>query len=163
MHGVVEFLNDTFVRRDIVPQTVYTIGFAQKPLRDFVQFLKENKVTRIVDIRLNNTSQLSGFAKKNDLAYILELVNIDYTHELSLAPTQELLSNYRKKKMPWDEFKKAYTQLLEERNVEETFDFSEDEAICFLCSEHEPYHCHRTIAAEYLHEHQRKLSIVHLY
>ncbi len=144
-------------------QTVYTIGFAQKSLKDFIQLLKDNEVTRVVDIRLNNTSQLSGFAKKNDLAYILELVTIDYTHELTLAPTQKLVSNYRKKKIPWEEFKEAYTQLLEERNIKETFDFNRDETICFLCSEHEPYHCHRTIAAEYLKEHQQDLNIVHLY
>lgn len=144
-------------------RNLYTIGFSKKTLREFVNLLKVNGVTRLVDTRLNNTSQLSGFAKKKDLAYIMELINISYTHDLTLAPSKDILSDYKKKIITWDEYEKRYIELLNSRKIRETFELANNETICFLCSEHDPQHCHRRILAEYLNENKQKLNIVHLY
>ncbi len=64
---------------------ICTIGFSKKTLKSFVELLKKSNVNRLVDTRLNNTSQLSGFAKKNDLEYVMSLVGISYTHDLALV------------------------------------------------------------------------------
>ncbi|WP_419883967.1 DUF488 family protein [Peribacillus sp. B-H-3] len=142
---------------------VCTIGFSKKNLRQFVNLLKVNDVQRLVDTRLNNTSQLAGYSKKDDLEYVMELHNIDYIHEPSLAPTQDILKDYKKKQISWEKYEKEYIKLLKKRKIEERIDeIFGNKTICLLCSEHEPHHCHRRLLAEYLKEHRRDISIAHL-
>lgn len=144
-------------------QKICTIGFAKKSLEQFVNLLKSKDVTRIVDTRLNNVSQLSGYAKKNDLAYVMRLVNVSYHHDISLAPTNEILNAIKKKQMNWDEFEKQYIGLLEKRKIENRIDeILADEVTCFLCSEDKPHHCHRRLLAEYLQHHRKEINITHL-
>lgn len=141
-----------------------TIGFSKKSLRQFVSYLKEAGVTRLVDTRLNNTSQLSGYSKKDDLEYIMQIVGISYTHDISLAPTVEMLNDYRKKMISWEEYEKKYIHLLNERRVEVNMDeWMGDGIPCFLCSEHEPHRCHRRILVEYLRSFNQEIMINHLY
>lgn len=144
--------------------TICTIGFSKKSLRTFVQLLKDAGVTKLVDTRLNNTSQLAGFAKKNDLEYILELVKIKYEHEPLMAPTEDILKNYKKKKITWSQYEKAYLSLLNERNIISRVETeTKGEVICYLCSEDKPNHCHRRLLAEYIQEkHSQKTIIRHL-
>lgn len=140
-----------------------TIGFSKKSLRTFATALQEHKVDLVIDTRLQNTSQLAGFAKKEDLSYILELLNIEYIHELSLAPTEELLKAIKSKEIPWGEFEKTFTDLLQERKVETKMnEWLGDRVPCFLCSEEQPHHCHRKLVVEYLREFDPRIEIVHL-
>ncbi|WP_308637159.1 DUF488 domain-containing protein [Paenibacillus silvisoli] len=145
--------------------SVYTIGFAQKPLRTFVELLQQGGVTKLVDIRLNNTSQLAGYAKKDDLAYIMKLVGVTYAHELDLAPTPDIFEDIQKKRIPWNDFEARFLDLLHKRKVEERFgELLGDDTICFLCSEHKPHHCHRRLIAEYLQQNGgQEIGIVHLF
>lgn len=140
-----------------------TIGFSKKSLRDFTTALQHHKVDRVIDTRLQNTSQLAGFAKKDDLSFVLELLHIDYLHELSLAPTEELLKAIKQKEIPWTEFEKTFVDLLAERKVETKMDqWLGDKVPCFLCSEEKPHHCHRKLVVEYLREFDSRIEIVHL-
>ncbi|MED4585780.1 DUF488 domain-containing protein [Brevibacillus choshinensis] len=140
-----------------------TIGFSKKSLRDFTAALQHHKVERVIDTRLQNTSQLAGYAKKDDLAYVLELLHIDYLHELSLAPTEELLKAIKQKEIPWAEFEKTFVDLLAERKVEATMnEWLGDKVPCFMCSEEKPHHCHRKLVVEYLKEFDSRIEIVHL-
>lgn len=142
---------------------VTTIGFSKKSLRSFATALQHHHVDRVIDTRLQNTSQLAGFAKKEDLAYVLELLSIDYLHELSLAPTEELLKAIKQKEIPWAEFEKIFVDLLAERKVEAKLDeWLGDKVPCFLCSEEKPHHCHRKLVVEYLKEFDSRIEIVHL-
>ena len=60
---------------------LYTIGFTQKTAEQFFNLVKINNIKKVIDTRLNNVSQLSGFAKKNDLKYFLsELCCCEYIH-----------------------------------------------------------------------------------
>lgn len=144
-------------------KNVYTIGFSKKNLQQFVELLKGADVTHLIDTRLNNTSQLAGYAKKNDLEYVLSLVGIKYSHELSLAPTADILSNYKKQRIPWEEYEKQYIELLIERKIENHIEtILTDEVVCFMCSEDEPHFCHRRLLVEYLSRHREGISIIHL-
>lgn len=147
-----------------MPNTICTIGFAKKPLKTFVNLLKDAGVTMLVDTRLNNTSQLAGFAKKNDLAYIMDLVGIKYVHEPEMAPTSNILKDYKKKEITWSKYEQAYKSLLENRDILDTaFRLMKNETICFLCSEDQPHHCHRRLLAEYIQQNNSKeISIHHL-
>ncbi|WP_026679179.1 DUF488 family protein [Fictibacillus gelatini] len=148
-----------------MPNIICTIGFSKKSLRTFVRLLKDAGITKLVDTRLNNTSQLAGFAKKNDLEFILELVGIKYVHEPSMAPTEKILKDYKKKVITWSEYEKAYLSLLKERNI---LNFAVEQisgdVVCYLCSEHKPDYCHRRLLAEYIQEnHPLKIVVQHLF
>ena len=145
-------------------EIICTIGFAKKSLRTFVQLLKDAKVTKLIDTRLNNTSQLAGFAKKDDLAYILELVGIKYVHDPLLAPTDSILKGYKKKEITWPQYEELYLQLLKDRNIlNKVTNQLTDEVACFLCSEDKPEHCHRRLLVEYIQQScLQEASIKHL-
>ena len=142
---------------------IATIGFTGKPARRFFGLLREAGVKRVLDVRLNNSSQLSGFAKRDDLAWFLgELGGIDYEHLPSLAPTRELLGDYRKKMIDWDTYAARYLDLMRARRVDETLSPELLDAGCLLCSEHQPHHCHRRLVAEYLDDRWGGLRVEHL-
>ncbi|KMK77368.1 DUF488 family protein [Alkalihalobacillus pseudalcaliphilus] len=142
---------------------ISTIGFSKKSLRHFISLLKESGVTRLVDTRLHNTSQLSGFAKKQDLEYILELVHIDYVHCPTLAPTDDILKHYKKKEISWEQYEQDYLKLIKKREILPLVKrLMDGEHICLLCSEHESEHCHRRLLAEYVQESIDDTTIHHL-
>ena len=143
---------------------VYTIGFTRKSAEGFFRALREAGIKTLVDVRLNNTSQLAGFAKKDDLAFFLrELCAADYRHEVSLAPDRELLEDYTKKRIGWEEYERRFLSLLAERRVEERLERAMLAApTVLLCSEAEPERCHRRLALEYLGRKWGDLEIIHL-
>jgi uncharacterized protein (DUF488 family) len=106
-----------------------------------------------VDVRLNNVSQLSGFAKRDDLEFFArEICRIDYVHVPELAPSAPLLAEYRGGKVAWPDYEKKFLKLMRERKVEDQVPKALLEGGCLLCSEHLPHHCHRRLVAEYLNE-----------
>jgi uncharacterized protein (DUF488 family) len=142
---------------------LYTIGFTQKSARDFFGRLQASQVKRVLDVRLNNSSQLAGFAKKDDLQYFLrEICDIDYVHLPILAPTSEMLERYRKKGGGWKRYEEEFLRLIEEREIEKQLDPKMVAGGCLLCSEDKPHQCHRRLVAEYLREKWGKLEIKHL-
>ena len=142
---------------------ICTIGFSKKSLRKFVSKLQNAGVKKVLDIRLNNTSQLAGFAKKQDLEYVLELVGIDYEHRPEFAPTAELLKDYQNKQVTWDAYVPIFKSLLDQRNPLESFDLKQQpDVFCLLCAEDKPVRCHRRLVAEYMQEHGAEIEIKHL-
>ena len=142
---------------------LFTIGFTKKSAKQFFDLLTDNKVTEIVDTRLNHASQLAGFAKGRDLAFFAKKVgDIAYSHALDFAPTKELLGKYRKKEMSWEEYQIAYLNLLDMRKISKKTDIEKLHQNCLLCSEHTAEKCHRRLLAEYLKEVNNDIEIVHL-
>ena len=142
---------------------IYTIGFTQTSAEEFFGKLIKAGVKRIVDARLNNTSQLAGFAKKDDLKYFLQTIGkIDYTHMSVLAPSERILTEYKKKKGDWNTYEKKFLALMEERRIENVVSPDELDRACLLCSEHLPKHCHRRLVAEYLENKWGDVDIEHL-
>jgi uncharacterized protein (DUF488 family) len=143
--------------------TLYTIGFTQKSLRQFVDLLRAAGVDGVVDIRLNSTSQLSGFAKRDDLAFILELCGIGYLEEKRLAPTSDLLDTYHHDH-DWEAYVPVFEALLAERPLAEVLAGIEERFArpCLLCAEPEPSHCHRRLVAEAFARLQPGLEVHHL-
>jgi len=142
----------------------FTIGFTQKGANKFFSLIKNNHISRIVDVRLNNISQLSGFAKRDDLKYFLsELCDADYSHVEDLAPTKDILNAYKKKLITWDAYEDKFLNLMAQRNIERTISESLLDNGCLLCSENKPHHCHRRLIVEYLNQHwSTDINVVHL-
>lgn len=142
---------------------IYTIGFAEKTACEFFTKLKDSGVRAVIDVRLNNTSQLAGFTKEQDLPYLLqEIGGIKYIHKPELAPTKDILDAYKKKEIDWSEYKKRFRLLLMERHIENVITPQFVDKACFLCSEPKPDKCHRRLTAEYLRELWGDVKIVHL-
>ena len=142
---------------------LFTIGFTQKSAERFFTLLKSAGVKRVLDIRLNNKSQLAGFSKSDDLAYFLQIIGgIGYRHVVEMAPTQPLLDKARGGKGSWQSFEKSFLRLMEQRRVEKAVEPKELADACLLCSEHEPDRCHRRLVAEYLARSYSDIEIIHL-
>ena len=140
-----------------------TIGFTKKSARHFFEALQKADVKRVADVRLNNVSQLAGFAKRNDLEYFLRTIcGIDYVHLPDLAPTQEMLDAFKKHRGSWQEYEDRFLDLMARRRIEKTITRELLEDGCLLCSEHKPHHCHRRLVAEYLDRHWGGVDIRHL-
>ncbi len=143
---------------------IYTIGFTQRTAAAFFGALTEAGVRQLVDVRLNNSSQLAGFAKRGDLAYFLrELCAASYRHEPLLAPTQDMLDAYKKAGGSWDDYERRFMALLNERRVEETVSPSLFAVpTVLLCSEATAAHCHRRLVCDYLDAHWGNVRAIHL-
>ena len=142
---------------------LFTIGFAKTTAEQFFKLLRGAGVKRIIDVRLNNTSQLSGFSKKEDLRFFLrEVGGIDYIHVPELAPTQEILDAFKKHRGSWSVYEQEFNALLSKRGIENVISRDTASLGCLLCSEKKPHHCHRRLVAEYLQKHWRNVATKHL-
>lgn len=142
----------------------YTVGFTQKNAERFFGLLQKAQIQKLIDVRLNNVSQLAGFAKRDDLRFFLgELCGAEYLHLSELAPTQDILQAYKKGEMNWARYEDRFLNLLAKRNVEHQFSATLFDRSCLLCSEHLPHQCHRRLVVEYLNRHwNTELEVVHL-
>ena len=143
---------------------IYSIGFTQSTAADFFGRLKKAGIRQLLDVRLNNVSQLAGFAKRDDLAFFLkEICGADYLHEPLLAPSQEMLDAYKKQKGSWQDYECRFLSLLSHRKIEANLDKTIfDVPTVLLCSEPTAEQCHRRLVLEYLRGHWKDLTITHL-
>ncbi|HPX62093.1 MAG TPA: DUF488 domain-containing protein [Deltaproteobacteria bacterium] len=141
----------------------FTIGFTKKNAQQFFNLLKQPGLKRVLDIRLNNVSQLAGFTKRDDLRYFLrEICGVDYFHLPELAPSKEILDAYKKAKEDWLVYETRFHALMLQRKIENRVRREIVDGGCFLCSESTPEKCHRRLVVEYLQEKWGDLEIQHL-
>jgi len=130
---------------------ICTIGFTHKGAEEFFRRLKNSGVKRVVDVRLNNVSQLAGYSKKDDLRFFLKsILGIEYVHLPILAPTQDILDEYKKHNGDWRVYEEKFNSLIQHRHIEDQLSKEVIDEGCLLCSEDKPHHCHRRLVAEYL-------------
>lgn len=142
---------------------ICTIGFTSKGAEEFFARLGKAGVKRVVDVRLNNVSQLAGFSKRDDLKFFTrKILEVEYVHLPMLAPTQELLDGYKKEKIGWAEYETKFLDLMQARAIEKNVGREVMADACLLCSEDQPHQCHRRLVAEYLRERWGEVRIEHL-
>jgi uncharacterized protein (DUF488 family) len=142
---------------------ICTIGFTSKTAEDFFTRLQKSGAKRVVDVRLNNVSQLAGFSKREDLRYFLKaILGIEYVHLPVLAPTQDILDEYKKNKGDWKVYEEKFRRLMQDRCIEKEIPKEAVSEGCLLCSEDKPHFCHRRLVAEYLREQWGDVRIEHL-
>ncbi len=142
---------------------IFTIGFTKKSAEEFFSKLRNAGVKKLIDVRLNNVSQLAGFSKKDDLRYFLRAIcAIDYLHAPELAPTQDILDEYKKHKGDWAVYESKFLELMASRQIENKFSRELLNESCLLCSEEKPNHCHRRLVAEYLSQRWGEVKITHI-
>ncbi len=143
---------------------IYTVGFTKKTAAQFFETLKRASIQQLVDVRLNNVSQLAGFSKRDDLAYFLkQICGAEYKHEPLLAPTQAMLDIYKKTKGTWDNYEREFLELMASRGVENKIPTALFEPrTVLLCSEETAVHCHRRLVIEYLQTKWGPITMKHL-
>ena len=130
---------------------VFSIGFTKTTAQKFFERLRKANVRKVVDVRIHNKSQLSGFAKSDDLAYFLrEIAGIEYQHLPLLAPEEDALSKYRSGAIGWPAYETRFLDLMSSRHIEDRLTPEMLEGACLLCSEDTPHQCHRRLVLEYL-------------
>jgi len=142
---------------------LFTIGFTKKTAEEFFSKLRQAQIRCVLDVRLNNTSQLAGFAKRPDIEYFLrEIGRIDYVHLPQLCPTNEIMEGYKKRRLTWQEYEERFFALLKQRRVEDSMSRELLDHGCLLCSEDKPDRCHRRLIGQYLSSRLGNLEIAHL-
>ncbi len=146
-----------------MPIELFTIGFTKKNAETFFTTLRNAGIRRVLDIRLNNVSQLAGFSKRDDLRFFLrEMCEADYHHFPQCAPTKNILDAYMKRGESWDTYVQRFLPLLESRRIETILTPDLLHYGCLLCSEPTPEKCHRRLVAEYLQERHGGIAVTHL-
>ncbi|MFS9037089.1 DUF488 domain-containing protein [Streptococcus australis] len=143
---------------------IYTIGFTKKSAEDFFENIINEEIEVLIDTRLNNQSQLAGFSKGRDLPYFLrKLANCEYIHEINYAPTKDILSDYKKGNMSWDDYEFKYNKLIQTRGMVDNFikNYCGYSKVVILCSEHTPEHCHRRLLVDEIVK-RIECKVVHL-
>jgi uncharacterized protein (DUF488 family) len=144
---------------------LHTIGFTKRSAEDFFETLRGARIERVLDIRLQNTSQLAGFTKKEDLPYLLDrLIGAEYAHEPLLAPEEQAFRAYRSGELDWAGFRNQYRAALRKRKVSTGIDWAAmlRERTVLLCSEPDPGSCHRSILVDHLRRTGHQIEAVHL-
>jgi uncharacterized protein YeaO (DUF488 family) len=143
---------------------IFTIGFTGTTAENFFSRLSQAGVRKVVDTRLWADTQLSGFARKKDLPFLLKsLSGADYEHKIDLAPSENILKDFKNKEISWPEYETRYLQLLHDRHIADKLSTNDVADTCFLCAEKTPHHCHRRLLAEYLQkEWNIAMEIIHL-
>ena len=144
---------------------LFTMGFTKKTAENFFNLLEKNSVSTVVDVRLNNTSQLAAFTKFPDIVFFLNKIsNINYVHDVNFAPTEKILSDYKKKIIDWRGYEEEFFKLMNERNISDYIkkNYSDAENFCLLCTEPTPEKCHRRLVAEKFLEVFNDIEIINL-
>jgi len=142
---------------------IFTIGYAGRTAEEFFTILKQAGIQKVIDVRLYNTSQLAGFTKREDIKYFLRtIVGSDYIHLPMMAPTKELLNDYKKGLISWQQYETQFKEIITQRQIERHLIPQNMDMSCFLCSEAKADKCHRRLVAEYLAKHWQNVSIHHL-
>lgn len=134
---------------------IFTIGFTKKSAEVFFNLIREHHIEMLIDVRLNNQSQLAGFTKGRDIAFFLkEICNCEYSHEIQFAPTKDILDRYKKEQISWEKYEAEYNELIKRRNVLDIFKtkYLKYDKVLLLCSEPTPECCHRRLLAEALNK-----------
>jgi uncharacterized protein (DUF488 family) len=144
---------------------LYTIGFTQKSAKIFFGLLNSNPIDIVLDIRLNNTSQLAAFSKYPDIEFFLkEICDITYKHDVLFAPTDDILVAFKKKQITWDEYVAAFEKIKKDRKLKEHIvkNYMFENNICLLCSEQTPNQCHRSLVANMFTDLNSDIDVVNL-
>lgn len=144
---------------------IFTVGSARKTAEEFFTLLEYNGVKKIIDVRLNNTSQLLAFAKYPDIEYFTrKILSGEYFHDKRFAPSEKILVRYKKNVIGWDDYEKEFADLMAYRDIETYIadKYSTQENYCLLCTEVSPENCHRRLVAEKIREVLGDVEIVHL-
>ena len=144
---------------------IYTIGFTKKKASEFFGLISKNKIDLLLDIRLNNKSQLAGFTKGDDLSFFLKYIcGCSYIHCIEADPSKELLSDYKKGKISWNNYEKIFFKLMQDRKTIEkiSLKYKNYTNICLLCSEEKPDMCHRRLVAELWKKFDGNINIFHI-
>ena len=141
---------------------LFTVGYEGRTLPQFVRLLKENDITRLVDVRERPASRKRGFSAL-PLFDALRKAGITYESDRALGNPEEIRALWKNGSLP--EGKVRYRKLLRNGRrprVELLLAVARIERVCILCFEGDPDECHRALIAEEAARVEPELVIHHL-
>lgn len=135
------------------PKTIYTIGYEERTIDEFLGRLKRNGITILIDVREIPYSRKRDFSKSR-ISEHLESAGIKYIHVGKLGSPKPLREKLHRDK-DYDSFFDGYRGYLETLNddVEELYEeVIAHEVSCLMCMERDPFQCHRMVVAKKIKE-----------
>lgn len=97
---------------------INVISAYETSAEEFFDKLAAWQTDLVLDVRLHNTSQLSGFTKQKDLEYFVRTIqHADYIHDTLFSPDAEVLEHYLHENIGWEDFAEDYRQTMEDRKA----------------------------------------------
>jgi len=128
---------------------IYTIGYEGASVPDFIAALRWAGIALVLDIRAAPVSRKKGFSK-SPLAQHLAEAGIGYRHLRGLGTPKRGREAARSGDL--HAFERIFRAHLEEPeallDLGEALELAQAQAICLLCLERDPEHCHRLIVAD---------------
>lgn len=135
------------------PVSLFTIGYEDRNIDEFIARLRKNGVETLIDVRETPASRKPGFSKSK-LSQYLETANIKYLHVKALGSPKELRQELEEEK-DYDRFFDKYRKYLNTQiGVLKSLyrDTIVNESSCLMCLERDPHYCHRMVVAEKIKE-----------
>lgn len=138
---------------------VYGVGYEGKNIGDFIDDLKRDQVTVLVDVRLNPISRKKGF-RKTELSEALGEHGIRYVHLPALGNPKDNRAGFgaEYKSSEWEEACENYRKILDGELAQQALAYlrklaqAEYEAkVALMCFEKDSSACHRNVILGYLH------------
>lgn len=141
---------------------LYTIGYKGKKAEELFGILTENKVRKVIDVRLKNANNFCYYTHKRDFAFLLRLVGLEYEHKAEWAPEEWLFEGYSNKEIDWIRYVVEFRKIIEERNILRGLNAKDLDGCVLLCSEETANLCHRRLLAEYFQAKFQEIEVIHL-
>ena len=141
---------------------LFTIGYESTELQLFIDCLKENCITVLIDVRDLPISRKRGFSKKS-LSEALAQAGINYEHWRQLGAPREIRHELRQTKN-WDKYARAYSQVLDVQKsaLVDLAVRTNSDRLCLMCFERDYKECHRSLVAERLEQTTLTNGTIHL-
>ncbi len=141
---------------------LFTIGYTKKSAKELFRSLTENKVRKVIDVRLSNANNNCYYTHKRDFPFLLSLAGIGYEHKPNWAPEEWLFNGYRDKEIPWSQYVRDFYKIIGDRNIIQGVKAEDLDGCVLLCSEATADMCHRRLLAEYFEDKMPEIEVVHL-
>ena len=141
-------------------KTLYTIGYSGKTIETFIQLLKENNISLLIDVRDSGKSIYKQEFESSSLQQSLERNGINYKHVKEMGVVYEVREPYKDGYITNDAFKQWYKWNIDKWHRSEFLELIEfittsEKNSCLMCSEEfatpndkQSIVCHRSILAD---------------
>lgn len=161
--GVTEMNEAGVLRRQLLNDTIYTIGYQGHTLTTFINTLKDNNIEFLMDVRFSSESQYKPEFNGTILQRELERENIKYSHKAEFGLPYLIQNPYKDGALGYDCVKQWYSWHISSETDFHGFveELKKSGRTVLMCMEQyaksngrQKYACHRDILADLVLEYK---------